>query len=200
MYYHHYNLFAYIAIRFISSLFSWSAISAIAVAVSTFFIWRQAYFTRKVFESQARPSVAFCLMSNRTLCEKVLGHNIEQSNDTHFFIRNLSKFPISFWVKAKDAKNRELFNGGPWRINPEAFFKPHTVSILENLKEGQTEVYILISYAPLNDEELKVSEGWERWRLEEDRWMDRHGMLDVYDKSWDVFISRIRQTDRKETG
>jgi hypothetical protein len=179
----------------------WNAISAIAVAISTFFIWRQSYFTRKVFEFQFRPSVAFSLMSNKTLHEKTHRYNIVESTDTHFMIYNLSNFPISFWIQAKDGQNKEIFRGGPWRINPQSFFKPHTTSILDNLlKSQQSEAYILISYSPLNDEGLKVSEGWERWRIADDRWMDRHGMLDVYDKYWDKFLSRLNQeTDRKGT-
>lgn len=180
----------------------WEAISVIALIITAFYIGEQSYFTRRIFQFQTIPSVAFALMSDRTFFEKIGMPYYGDVSDVHFMINNLSKFPISFWIKIKDAEGNQLHNGGPWRINPVTFFKPHSPDLMNRLREGQIrEIYVTISYSSLHDDKLKISEKPERWRLgEENRWIDRHGMQDVNDRSWDGFLIGFRQQpDQKGT-
>ena len=113
----------------------WGGVSVIILSVTAGFIGWQAYVTRKIFQFQTIPSVAFSLMSTKTFYEKLKmgAPNSKDKQDTQFMINNLSKFPISFWIKAEDDAGDGIFSDGPWRINPGAFFKPHTKTILEML-------------------------------------------------------------------
>src|SRR3989344_1367886 len=173
----------------------WEATSVIALIITAFYIGQQSYFTRRIFQFQTIPSIAFALMSNRTFFEKIGMPYHGDGPDIHFMIHNLSKFPVSFWIKIKDNEGNQLHNGGPWRINPMTFFKPHSPDLMNRLSESQiTEIYVTISYSSLHDDKLKVSERPERWRLgRENRRIDRHGMEDVNDRSWDSFLIGFRQ-------
>lgn len=180
----------------------WEAVSVIALIVTAFYIGQQSYFTRKVFQFQTIPSVAFSLMANKTYFEKMNIPYYEEAQDTHFMIYNLSNFPISFWIEIEDDSSDRIFNGGPWRINPKAFFKPHSLSLVETLeRKNKSEIYVTISYSSLHNDKLKVFERPERWRLNErNRWVDRHGMEDVNDRYWDRFLAEINRDNPNQKG
>jgi len=146
--------------------------------------------TQQILKFQTTPSVAFSLMSGKTLKEKT---QLEyKDDDTQFMIDNLSSFPIAFWITIKDSGEKVIFDEGPWRAHPKRLFMPHSESLIPKLKkENKNDIYVKISYAPFHSQKFRKDLPVEKWTLtEEGRWKDMHSMEDRYDYSYDKRLIR----------
>ncbi|KKR07429.1 MAG: hypothetical protein UT43_C0027G0008 [Parcubacteria group bacterium GW2011_GWC1_39_29] len=137
MYYHHLNLTNYLIFKFITYVFTWDAVSAIASIVSIIVLgvtarvlYRQTQATFKsaeaaeksanYLEHSIKPIIWFIFRSAKTLKERGYVENNIDRYDSQLIVINGSNFPILFSFKISWKKDSvELpTNDGYWTNNP----------------------------------------------------------------------------------